>query len=129
MLAQPPHGHECEWHEHRPDLEDVNIDGAWHPEMEAWFSHLRSTLYLSDGRPLDALEGKIRPNWERIDVTACKSQASRFFRVSCKQCNQYSYGQYGSWALQTGVDTEERCRDDLAKFFKLQGVPSGKPQV
>ena len=27
LLAQPPHGHACEWHEHRPDAGDVSVDG------------------------------------------------------------------------------------------------------
>ena len=45
------------------------------------------------------LEGKIKANWECIEVTACRTKANRFFHVRCKQCNQYSYGQFGTWAV------------------------------
>ena len=77
------------------------------------------------------LEGKIKANWERIEVTACRTKANRFFHVRCKQCKQFSYGQFGTWAVPdaTGEGTTEGARDNLAKFFKLKEVPSGNPQV
>ena len=126
--AQPSHGHECEWHEPRPEKEDVYVGGAWlQSDMEVWFSHLRDTLYQSDDGPLNALEDQIRANWERIDVTACRTPANRFFHVRCKQCNQYSYGQYGYDARQKGED--KTARADLAQFFKVKEVPVGRPIV
>ena len=105
--------------------------GRQEEDSDTWLAHLRSTLYSSNGRPLDMIEGKIKANWERIEVTACRTKANRFFHVRCKQCNQYSYGQFGTWAVSnaTGEDTAGGARDDLAKFFNFQGVPSGKPQV
>ena len=63
--AQPSHGHECEWHEPRPEKEDVYVGGAWlQSDMEVWFSHLRDTLYQSDNGPLNALQDPIRANWK-----------------------------------------------------------------
>ena len=109
---------------------DVYVEDAWwEPDMEAWFSHLRSTLYQSDERPLNALVEKIRANWNNVDVTFCKTPASRCFRVCCKQCKQCSYGKYGSWAVQNKFDTKERCRADLAQFFNVKEVPVGRPSV
>ena len=128
LLAQ----HACEWHERRPSAgAAVSVVGRQEEDSDAWLAHLRSTLYGSDERPLDMLEGKIKANWERIEVTACRTKANRFFHVRCKQCNQYSYGQFGTWAVSNanGEDTAGGARDDLAKFFNFQGVPSGKPQV
>ena len=128
LLAQ----HACEWHERRPSAgAAVSVVGRQEEDSDAWLAHLRSTLYSSNEHPLDMLEGKIKANWERIEVTACRTKANRFFHVRCKQCNQYSYGQFGTWAVSNanGEDTAGGARDDLAKFFNFQGVPSGKPQV
>ena len=107
---------------------DVYVEDAhWQPDMEAWVSHLRPTLYQSGERPLNALEIHIRANWDNIDVTACRTPANRFFHVRCKQCNQYSYGQYGYDARQKGED--KTARADLAQFFNVKGVPVGRPTV
>ena len=128
LLAQ----HACEWHERRPSAgAAVSVVGRQEEDSDAWLAHLRSTLYSSNERPLDLLEGKIKANWERVEVTACRAKANRFFHVRCKQCNQYSYGQFGTWAVSNanGEDTAGEAREDLAKFFNFQGVPSGKPQV
>ena len=128
----PPHGHECAWHEHRPDAGDpVSVSGNQEKDVDAWLAHLRHTLYSGDSRPLDSLESKIKANWERIEVTTCRSKANRFFHVRCKRCDQCSYGEFGTWAERTenGVDSAEGARFDLAKFFKHRRVPSGKPEV
>ena len=103
------------------------MSGTQEKDLDAWLSHLRSTLYSGDDRPLDTLEGKIRANWERIEATACRTKANRFFHVRCKQCNQYSYGQYGYDARQKGED--KTARADLAQFFKVKGVPVGRSTV
>ena len=134
LLAQPPHGmHEpCEWHEDRPDAgDDVSVEGHQEEDSDKWLAHLRATLYSSNQHPLDMLDGRIRARWGRIEVTACRTQANRFFHVRCKDCKQYSYGEFGTWAVPdaTGEGTAEGARDNLAKFFKLEEVPSGKPQV
>ena len=85
---------------------------------------------------MDLLDPRIRANWHRFEVTACRTKANRFFHVRCKQCKQFSYGQFGTWALPddatgecTAARAAEEARDNLAKFFKLKEVPSGKPQV
>ncbi len=128
LLAQ----HACEWHERRPSAgAAVSVVGRQEEDSDAWLAHLRTTRYSSNERPLGTLEGKIKANWERIEVTACRTKANRFFHVRCKQSKQCSYGQFGTWAVPdaTGVGTTETARDNLAKFFKLKEVPSGKPQV
>ena len=67
------------------------MSGTQEKDIDAWLDHLRNTLYSGNSRPLDTLEDKIRANWERIEVTACRTKAKRFFHVRCKQCDQYSY--------------------------------------
>ena len=132
VLPEPKHT--CDWHEHRANAgEAVSVSGIQETNLDSWLAHLRNTLYSEDSRPLDAFEGKIRANWQRIEVTACRTKANRFFFVRCKLCDQYSYGEFGAWAEQrdreTGQDSPQQARDALAKFFNYQGVPSGKRQV
>ena len=130
-----PKAHECDWHEHGADAPPLGaaiaVSGTQETNLQAWLDHLRNTLYDNDCRPLDAFEGKIRANWQRIEVTACRARANRFFHACCKQCAQYSYGRFGWWADRSadGEDSAGGARDDLAKFFNFQGVSSGKPQV
>ena len=132
VLPEPKHT--CDWHEHRANAgEAVSVIGIQETNLNSWLDHLRNTLYSEDSRPLDAFEGKIRANWQRIEVTAGRSKANRFFFVRCKLCDQYSYGEFGAWAEQrdrsAGHDRPAQARDALAKFFNNQGVPSGKSQV
>ena len=41
--------------------------------------------------------GVWRAESRRIEVTACRTKANRFFHVRCKQSKQCSYGQFGTW--------------------------------
>ena len=117
---------QCSWHDSRPNaMEGVSVAGVHEKDMEAWLAHLRSTLYRENSKPLDQLEVKIRPNWERLEVTGCRTQANRFFLVKCKFCDQCCHGQYGAY---DGDEVAAEARSDLAKFFKSEGL-AGKPQV
>ena len=92
-----PKAHECDWHEHGADAAPlgaaVAVSGTQETNLQAWLDHLRNTLYSEGSRPLDAFEGKIRANWQRIEVTAGRSKTNRFFFVRCKLCDQYSYAE------------------------------------
>ena len=88
---------------------------------------LPSTLYSLDTRPLDAMGRRITAYWGCIEVTACKTQANRFFCVQCKQCGQYAYGEYGTWA--GNPNSAALARAALENFWKYEGLPPGNPQV
>ena len=75
---------------------------------------------------MDMLDVVVPHYWDELEVTASKTQANRFFHVRCKRCQQYSYGEWGTWAIapEAGLTAKEGARDNLEKFFKLKEVPS-----
>ena len=94
-------------------------------KADDWLHHLRNTLFVDDTRILDKLEDRIKGSWPYIHVLACKTRANRFFYVCCKKCRQFSYGDYGTWAIGKDPEAPERARHDLAKFFKLEVTSDG----
>ena len=130
-----PKAHECDWHEHGADAAPlgaaIKVSGTQETSLDGWLAHLRDTLYSEDSRLLHAFEGKIRANWQRIEVTAGRTKANRFFFLRCKQCDQYSYGRFGWWAEESadGQDSAAGARDDLANFCNSQRVQSRKRWV
>ena len=94
-------------------------------KADDWLHHLRNTLFVDDTRILDKLEDRIKGSWPYIQVLACKTRANRFFYVCCIKCRQFSYGDYGTWAIAKDPEAPQRARDDLAKFFKLEVTSDG----
>ena len=126
-----PHPSPCgQWHEHRPHANHINVsNGEAEGQVDDWLSHLRSTLFQNDTRVLDQLEDNITNIWPDMEVLDCRTKSNRFLYVRCRQCHQFSYGNYGHWA--TGKDSEapQSAIDDLAKFFKLEVTCDGRRQV
>ena len=82
---------------------------------------MRNTLFDEDSRVLDQqLENKIKRVWPHLKVFGCRTRANRYFFVCCKKCEQFSYGEYGSWALQKDSKKPQEARDELAKFSKVE---------
>ena len=114
------------WKARRPIVDGAVIPMPW--TTFVWRRQrthsIRRRLAEKDQWRKKRLENGVwRAESRRIEVTACRTKANRFFHVCCKQCNQYSYGQFGTWAVSNanGEDTAGGARDDLAKFFNFQG--------
>ena len=119
-----------QWHESRPHAKHVDAStGEPVGKADDWLHHLRNTLFVDDTRILDKLEDRIKGSWPYIQVLACKTRANRFFYVCCKKCRQFSYGDYGTWAIGKDPEAPQRARHDLAKFFKLEVTSDGGPIV
>ena len=115
-----------QWHESRPHAKHVDAStGEQVGKADDWLHHLRNTLFVDDTRILDKLEDRIKGSWPYIQVLACKTRANRFFYVCCMKCRQFSYGDYGTWAIGKDPEAPERARHDLAKFFKLEVTSDG----
>ena len=98
-------------------------------KADDWLHHLRNTPFVDETRILDKLEDRIKGSWPYIQVLACKTRANRFFYVCCMKCRQFSYGDYGTWAIGKDPEAPQRARHDLAKFFKLEVTSDGGPIV
>ena len=119
-----------QWHESRPHAKHVDAStGEPVGKADDWLHHLRNTLFVDDTRILDKLEDRIKGSWPYIQVLACKTRANRFFYVCCMKCRQFSYGDYGTWAIGKDPEAPQRARADLAKFFKLKVTSEGGPIV
>ena len=119
-----------QWHESRPHAKHVDAStGEPVGKADDWLHHLRNTLFVDDTRILDKLEDRIKGSWPYIQVLACKTRANRFLYVCCIKCRQFSYGDYGTWAIGKDPEAPQRAREDLAKFFKLELTSDGGPIV
>ena len=119
-----------QWHESRPHAKHVDAStGEPVGKADDWLHHLRNTLFVDDTRVLDKLEDRIKGSWPYIQVLACKTRANRFFYVCCMKCRQFSYGDYGTWAIGKDPKAPQRAREDLAKFFKLEVTGDGARHV
>ena len=89
-------------------------DGKEEQDLYAWGTHLESILYQDNTNKYRAVFAALRPNWHNYKVTACRSQANRFYLIQCRQCSQCAYGEYGSW---NSVTERETAQNNLVDFL------------
>ena len=92
--------------------------------VTAWTSHLRSTLYVNNSRPLDDMESHVMAAWEQLRIAKCQTQANRFFHIRCLVCEQCVYGSYGHY---DSPGKQKEARATLERFFRIQ--PSSRAEV
>ena len=94
-----------------------------------WINHLGSTLFAHNSKTLYKILDRIRPVWGgKCRVTACRTQANRFFHVQCLKCLQCAYGKYGRWTADQSPMAPDRAMRMLAEFFMLE-VDGEKPHT
>ena len=102
-------------------------NGYIEPNIDSWTSHLESTLYKTDTRKVTMLRDVLRSTWHLFEITACRSQANRFYLVRCKSCHGFAYGEYGKWNSDAEVHDAER---NILQFWGLEHkFQTGKPVV
>ena len=93
----------------------------------SWTQHLESTLFSEkDVVAVHKLYDNLASDWDKFTVTACRTQANRFFHVQCKTCNRFVSGKYG--IHDTDAARDEACRT-LMQFVLLGSELSETPQV
>jgi len=60
--------------------------------------HLSATLFAEDADKGNAFYAAMRKLWTSMEVTACRTQANRFYFVQCQHCDEYVYGEFGSYS-------------------------------
>ena len=124
----------CGWHKHKPDsCVEPDYMGVVEKSADDWINHLGSTLFTKNTKTLYKIGSRIGPVWgDKCRVTACRTQANRFFHVQCLKCLQCAYGKYGHWAADgspvDGKKAPERAMRALAEFFMLE-VDGEKPHT
>ena len=101
--------------------------GSHEKSCYSWTQHLESTLFSEkDVVAVHKLYDHLAPDWDKFKVTACRTQANRFFHVQCKTCNRFVFGKYGKDDEDAAQD--EACRT-LMQFVLLGSELSETPQV
>ena len=121
----------CRWHKHKPDsYVEPDYTGGVEKDADDWINHLGSTLFAKNSRTLYKILERIRPVMRRdkCRVTACRTQANRFFHVQCLKCLQCAYGKYGTWAEDASPMAPTRAQSVLAEFFLIED-DGEKPQT
>ena len=120
----------CGWHKHKPDsCVELDCMGVEEKDVDDWINHLGSTLFQWNTKPLYKIQTRLRPVWrEKCRVTACRTQANRFFHVQCLKCLQCAYGKYGTWAEGASPMAPTRAQSVLAEFFLIEDGGE-KPQT
>ena len=122
---------DCRWHKHKPEsVVDPDYEGIVEKDADGWIHHLGSTLFAENSRTLYKILERIRPvmRSDKCRVTACRTQANRFFHVQCLKCRQCAYGKYGHWAEGASPMAPTRAQSVLAEFFLIED-DGEKPQT
>ena len=121
----------CGWHKHKPDsCVEPDYEGVVEKDADDWINHLGSTLFVENSKTLDKIWDRIRPvmRKNKCRVTACRTQANRFFHVQCLKCLQCVYGKYGTWTEDASPMAPKRAMSLLAQFFMIE-EGGEKPQT
>ena len=88
--------------------------------VDEWIDHLSAPPFATNTNTVHRIGARLRPVWGQCRVTACRTQANRFFHVQCLKCQQSVYGQYGAWAAELSPKAPDRAMRALAEFFLIE---------
>ena len=77
-------------------LQHPPLSSGWRQtDLDNWSIHLSATLFADDADKGNAFYAAMRKLWTSMEVTACRTQANRFYFVQCQHCGEYAYGDFG----------------------------------
>ncbi len=82
-------------------------------DFERWSSHVWSTLFRDDEQQAMCFDKAMRQLWHDMEVTACRTQANRYYHVCCRHCGPYVYGEYGN---NNTAQEKQQAQDALLRF-------------
>ena len=69
-----------------------NYKGSVGTDVEEWVDHSSAPLFATNTNTVYRIGARLRPVWGQCRVTACRTQANRFFHVKCLKCGQSVFG-------------------------------------
>ena len=69
-----------------------NYEGSVETNVDEWIDHLSATLFPTNTNTVYRIGARLIPVWGQCRVTACRTQANRFFHVGCLKCGQSVFG-------------------------------------
>ena len=117
-------------HKHVPDSwVEPDYTGVVEKHTDDWINHLSSTLFAKNTRTCYKIGSRMKAvGGSKCRVTACRTQANRFFHVQCLKCLQCVYGTYGTWTEDASPMAPKRAMSLLAEFFMVE-EGGEKPQT
>ena len=69
-----------------------NYEGSVETNVDEWIDHLSAPPFATNTNTVYRIGARLRPVWGQCRVTACRTQANRFFHVKCLKCGQSVFG-------------------------------------
>ena len=69
-----------------------NYEGSVETNVHEWIDHLSAPPFATNTNTVHRIGARLRPVWGQCRVTACRTQANRFFHVKCLKCGQSVFG-------------------------------------
>ena len=69
-----------------------NYEGSVETNVDEWIDHLSAPPFATNTNTVHRIGARLRPVWGQCRVTACRTQANRFFHVKCLKCGQSVFG-------------------------------------
>ena len=83
----------CRRHKQKPDsCVEPEYEGSVETNVDEWIDHLSAPPFATNTNTVHRIGARLRPVWGQCRVTACRTQANRFFHVKCLKCGQSVFG-------------------------------------
>ena len=117
----------CLWHK---DIPDSCVEPEYGAEVETsldeWSTHLVGTLFAKNSDIGYKIWECLKPVWSKCQVTACRTQANRYYHLQCLQCKQCVFAQYDKRTVKASPESKDHAMNLLAVFLMVE-APRGKP--
>ena len=98
--SPPPPPPQCA-HRKGSVLQHPPLSTGWRQkDLDNWYNHLSATLFVDDGDKGNAFYAAMCKLWTSMEVTACRTQANRFYFVQCQHCGEYVFGEFGAYSQE-----------------------------
>ena len=83
----------CRLHQQKPDsCVELEYEGSVETNVDEWIDHLSAPPFATNTNTVYRIGARLRPVSDQCRVTACRTQANRFYHVKCLKCGQSVFG-------------------------------------
>ena len=88
--------------------------------VDEWIDHLSATLFATNTNTVYMIGARLRPVWGQCRVTACRTQANRYYHLQCLQCKQCVSTQYDKHTVKASPESKDHAMNLLADFLMVK---------
>ena len=117
----------CLWHKDIPDsCVEPEYGGEVETSLDEWSTYLVGTLFAKNSDIGYMIYECLKPVWSKCQVTACRTQANRYYHLQCLQCKQCVFAQYDKHTVKASPESKDHAMNLLADFLMVK-APRDKP--